>query len=121
MLGGCTYFILSLFFLGYQGQAGQMRPLRPGVGGQQMRAAVNARPITGQQPNGNAHMAVPAGMPRAAMAGMQGQPRTQFAYTKTMRNPPQQTQPAPPPPPPQPAPPVSMPLQPEIITLPAGV
>ena len=87
----------------YQGQGGQTRPVRAGVGGQQMRAAVNARPITGQQPNGNARMGAPMGVPRAAMAGMQGQPRTQFAYTKTMRNPPTQQQ-APLPPPPQPVP-----------------
>lgn len=85
----------------YQGQGGQTRPVRAGVGSQQMRAAVNARPITGQQPNGNARMGGPIGVPRAAMTGMQGQPRTQFTYTKAMRNPPTQQQ-APLPPPPQP-------------------
>ena len=77
---------------------GQMRQARPTGAQQGMRAAMNARPITGQQPNGapGTRMGVPgAGMPRGAGGTMQGmppgaQPRASFKFTPAMRNPPPQ-------------------------------
>lgn len=92
----------------------QMRQARPGTTGQQqVRGALNARPITGQQPNGTmaaaaagARMAgVPGGMPRGAGgAGMPGmvpaggpagaagaqQRQANYKFTQNMRNPPAQ-------------------------------
>lgn len=68
---------------------GQVRGPRPGQ--PPVRPAVNARPITGQQPTGAQRIpGVPATQvprPPAAMA-TQG-PRPSFKYTATMRNPPQ--------------------------------
>lgn len=62
-----------------------MRQPRPAVGQQQVRAAINARPITGQQ---TANTTMPPQMPRGPGAMAQGA-RPNYKYTATMRNPPQ--------------------------------
>lgn len=66
----------------------QMRQARP-TSQQQVRAAVNARPITGQQPTPGQRMGMPGPMGRP---GPPMQPRPGFKYTTTMRNPPSQAQ-----------------------------
>merc|ERR1719318_2187557 len=81
---------------GFQTMPGstQMRAPRAGAAQQQVRAPVNSRPITGQQPSTTQRMAT--GMQQTpvvrqvvptAPAG-QG-PRPNYKYTTTMRNPPQ--------------------------------
>ena len=72
----------------------QMRQPRPTGSQQGMRSALNARPITGQQPNGTAggRMGMP-GMPRGAGGTMQNMPpgaQPRFKFTPAMRNPPPQ-------------------------------
>lgn len=71
-----------------------MRQPRPAGTQQQIRAAVNARPITGQQAGAPPRMpGMPAAhMQRAGQAPVPGQQaaRPSFKYTPTMRNPPSQ-------------------------------
>jgi polyadenylate-binding protein len=77
-------------------QAVQMRQARPQLAQQQVRPAMSARPITGQQPLAMAQqraavMPSAVGIPQmsgAAMA-MPQMPRTAFKYNPGMRNPPQ--------------------------------
>lgn len=89
---------------GFQQMAGasQLRPQRP-TGQQQMRPAVNARPITGQQTTANAGMGGQMGRPTGQ--AIPTQPRATAAaykYAPNVRNaqlggvPPQQVQPVPP-------------------------
>lgn len=76
--------------------AGQLRPTRPAAQPAAMRAAVNARPITGQQAVPGQRMAtMPTGqVPRPTPAGMAVQAaRPSYKFTPTMRNPPQPTMP----------------------------
>ena len=68
-----------------------MRQTRPAVQ-QQVRATLNGRPITGQQPMGvpNPQMSrLGTGVPAAPQ-----QPRAGYKYTSNMRNPPSQGMPS---------------------------
>lgn len=66
----------------------QIRSARP-ASQPQVRAAVSARPITGQQPTPGQRMGMPS---QVARAGPPMQPRPSYKYTATMRNPPTQAQ-----------------------------